>query len=367
MADVRDGPVALPLQGLAMHLVQAGFPLSVRDVEDAWVALRRGHGIGSRDALLRLLTTLWARGDLEAARLEALFRRFPWPTEDELRTLAGGTGGPDPAAQPGGRPDAGGAMPTPRAGEPGAGSVAAGAGPLVEFSAAGGCGPGGLPVLRHARVPLRHWAFEPRPLVGQRAMTVAWRRLRRAQRSGPRTEIDLEATIAARCRDGFVAEPVRVPARRNQSRLVVLVDASASMEPWRRMQPLLAASLAAGQLAQVRLLYFDNDPCTTLAETAGGGAPCAFEDLLRASGGSSAIVVGDAGAARGRLDRERIAGTREFLRRARTAWARIAWLNPMPAARWSGTSAARIAREPLCAMFEWTEDGLARAVDHLRA
>jgi len=43
---------------------------------------------------------------------------------------------------------------------------------------------------------------------------------------------------------------------------------------------------------------------------------------------------------------------------------RIAWLNPMPAERWKGTSAEDIAQR--VAMFEMNEGGIKNAVDYLK-
>jgi hypothetical protein len=149
--------------------------------------------------------------------------------------------------------------------------------------------------------------------------------------------------------------------------LVVLVDVSASMLPWRLINRPLAESLRAGQLAHVQLLYFDNDPRAGLFETESRSGRKPLDTLLRGEAGCAALVVGDAGAARGRIDRDRIAGTRDFLRTIRASWPQLAWLNPMPARRWATSSAGRIALDSACAMFEFSEDGLARAIDRLRS
>jgi uncharacterized protein with von Willebrand factor type A (vWA) domain len=100
----------------------------------------------------------------------------------------------------------------------------------------------------------------PRTPVTLRALVIAWRRFRLAQRTGPRTELDIAATIAEKCRRGRLIEPALVAARRNQARLVLLVDASASMEPWRPLSRLLAESLDRSQLAHAALYFFDNVP-----------------------------------------------------------------------------------------------------------
>jgi uncharacterized protein with von Willebrand factor type A (vWA) domain len=78
------------------------------------------------------------------------------------------------------------------------------------------------------------------------------------------------------------------------------------------------------------------------------------------------MVVSDAGAARERVDRGRIATSQKFLRYVQEHWSPVAWINPMPASRWKTSSSSRIARVPGCRMFELTEDGLVAAVDFLR-
>lgn len=347
----------LPLEGLYLHLLEAGLPLSVRDYEDALSALRRGHGAGRRDRLLWLVRNLWARSDQEAARIEAVFRLLPQPSDREVQALTGSA--PDSQAAESTAPyEAGGNADTPA---PDNGPT-----PLLEFGPAE-AGPGGLPSLRHGRPAARQYVYEPRPLVSQRALTIAWRRLRRTQRSGPRIELDLDATISERCRSGWLMEPVLVPARRNQTRLVVLVDVSASMLPWQRMNGLLAASLQAGLLAHTRMLYFDNDPREALFDTELRTGRHAFEVALREEAGCAALIVGDAGAARGRVDRDRVVGMRDFLRCARASWPQLAWLNPMPRRRWLASSAGRLALDPSCAMFEFDDAGLARAIHKLRS
>ena len=75
-----------------------------------------------------------------------------------------------------------------------------------------------------------------------------------------------------------------------------------------------------------------------------------------------AYLVGTTGQTPGK----RVAGTREFLHSVRGQWNMLAWLNPMPRRRWAGTSAQRIALDPGCTMFEFSEDGLTCAVDALR-
>ena len=62
---------------------------------------------------------------------------------------------------------------------------------------------------------------------------------------------------------------------------------------------------------------------------------------LQADSGSSIFIISDAGAARGRLNEDRIELTEEFL--APYRYMKLAWLNPMPERRWIDSSASYIA------------------------
>jgi uncharacterized protein with von Willebrand factor type A (vWA) domain len=79
---------------------------------------------------------------------------------------------------------------------------------------------------------------------------------------------------------------------------------------------------------------------------------------------SRILIFSDGGAARGQLDRERLALTAEFLERLSRRVRGVAWLNPMPRTRWSATTAEAIAR--LVPMFEVSQHGLHEAIRVLR-
>ena len=58
-----------------------------------------------------------------------------------------------------------------------------------------------------------------------REVAQAWRRVRKPSRFGPRTEIDIRATINQAAQTGLLAGPVLVSPRRNMSRLLLLDEA----------------------------------------------------------------------------------------------------------------------------------------------
>ncbi|TMQ15614.1 MAG: hypothetical protein E6J91_13185 [Deltaproteobacteria bacterium] len=101
---------------------------------------------------------------------------------------------------------------------------------------------------------------------------------------------------------------------------------------------------------------------TTPAAAGPGKSLARVLDELR-SPWARAIVFSDAGAARGRFDRDRVEATREWLDRVRAATP-LVWLNPMPTSRWLGTSANAIARS--VPMYELSTAGVIQAIRMLR-
>lgn len=351
-----DREPVLPLQGLYLYLVRAGLPLSVRDYEDALRALRLGHGAGGREALQLLCRRLWARNEEEDVRLQAAFKRFPWPQPGDVERLIGAVATGEAAA-----PEAA-AQGIDDAPEPLAPVAADDSAPRAEFGAASEAGMA-LPSARVGSRAVQGWVFQVRPPLAVRALVIAWRRYRLAQRSGPPVELDLDATVAEQCRTGWLLRPVLVPARRNQARLLVLVDASPSMRAWRGLHEPLAESLQQSRLRQASLLYFDNDPLEGLFDQPGQGREQDCAQVLKDHGGGAVLVIGDAGAARGHRDRQRQAGTRLFAQAVRKQGASLAWLNPMPRERW-GEAARPL--QPHAVMEELSEAGLTRAIDFIR-
>ena len=122
--------------------------------------------------------------------------------------------------------------------------------------------------------------LDRRHIVPLRALTIIWRRFRAAQREGPKIELDLEATIDRQCRLGILESPVLVSARRNQARLIVLIDVSDSMIPWRDFQQTLVESLHNSRLGQAAVYYFHNIPLDVLYERETLTRPLAIDKVL---------------------------------------------------------------------------------------
>jgi uncharacterized protein len=350
----------LVLRAVFTHLVERGLPLGVRDYLDALRALRAGFGGSQRDRLHWLCRTLWARSEAEARTITLLFDEIPLSPTDSP-----GSADPEDSARKLRGDDDVSALE--REQEPGDVERAAPAAPVlgVSFSplAEGGVG---VPRARSQQEREEVFVLTPRPVVSLRGLTVIWRRFRMATRTGPGVELNIAATIEAQCRNGVLDQPVLVPARRNQARLVVLMDASPSMLPWPALDRLLTASLAEGRLGEWAVYYFDNVPSESLYRDPDFLRPISLERVFRKHYGSTLLVVSDAGAARGCHNTTRAPDTARFLSHVARHWRPVVWINPMPRARWRKTSAEAIRALAGVRMFELTEDGLIGAVDVLR-
>ena len=197
-------------------------------------------------------------------------------------------------------------------------------------------------------------------------MATAWRHLRQLKRSGAVDELDVEATIQDFGRYGFFRGPVLRPRRKNQVRLLVLVDRQGSMQPFEAfMESALSSILKGGLLGRTHVFYFHDCPEEFVYETPALTRARKLNQVLQTYGqNGSTVIFSDAGAARRDYERKRVALTREFLLKLSAYTYRYAWLNPLPQKRWAGTTAEDIAR--LAPMFPLERDGLDDAVNILR-
>lgn len=381
-------PPALPplLHGLFRELVAQGVPIGTRDYLDGLRALAAGYGSspdgqGERQALARLAQTLWARSDEEHRLIARWFAHIPATPADLLAavdatlahldaaradtpgTVGAATPAPptsigSPAAAPGGHtPDNPAMAPgddpaTPRA--------------RISFSSVQeGTG---LPVPRLPLSPAlgEDYVLHPQALIKPRDLTVLWRRYRRGTRGGPRTELDIDATVEERCRRGLLLRPACRPRRSNAARLLILADTSPSMDPWRPFLASLAESLPFGRLARAETGYFSNLPRRQLYARPDLRDPQPLGDVLRRFNGAGLLIVSDAGSARGYLNRRRANQTADLLDELLTHCPAIVWLNPMPRARWAGTTAELIAANTRVPMLPLDATHLLRAIDILR-
>lgn len=202
--------------------------------------------------------------------------------------------------------------------------------------------------------------------VTRRQMRQSWRNLRMLVREGSADELDISATVEKMSREGIFLGPVLMPRRVNRARLVLLLDQGGSMAPFHSLtRSLVETAQRGGKLGRAGTYYFHDYPANYLYRDAARSNAMSLSDALAEIDDRAAVlVVSDAGAARGNLEAERIQRTLEFIQRLRQSVRHCAWLNPMPAERWQGTSAAEIART--VPMLEMNRRGLDQAIQVLR-
>ena len=202
--------------------------------------------------------------------------------------------------------------------------------------------------------------------VTSRQMKQSWRYLRRFIREGPPIELDVEATVQQISCQGMLLHPVFQPRRMNRNELLLLVDQDGSMVPFHSLsERLVNTAIQGGRLNNASIYYFHNCPHEYLYQDPYHQVAEPISQVLNKLRTEYAgiLIFSDAGAARGAFNRERLDLTVEFLDQLRQQFRYIAWLNPLPRERWTGT-AGEIAK--IVPMFEFSRQRLNQAIDVLR-
>ena len=210
-----------------------------------------------------------------------------------------------------------------------------------------------------------------------RQIQVALRRLRQLTRTGVPSELDLDETIDATCRNAGEIELVFRPERRNDVRLLLLMDVGGTMDPY--FQPvsrLLTALHEAHGLRDFRAYYFHNCVYDHVYETGHlhYGASLPTGDLLRRLGERwKLVVVGDAAMHPaelmdrfGNIDPRAVSETPGivWLQRLADHFERSVWINPDDPKIWDRTATTRMVRR-LFPMYHLSVEGLSEAVSAL--
>ncbi len=210
-----------------------------------------------------------------------------------------------------------------------------------------------------------------------RSMRVALRRLRQLTRQGPETELDLDETIDETCRNAGEIELVFRPEKRNNVRLLLLMDVGGTMDPYTKpVSRLLTALHEEKGLRELRSYYFHNciyENVYTDARLFRRDALPTGDLLRRLDDRWKVLFVGDAAmhpnelmGARGNIDPSRETDTPgiEWLQRIRDHFERCVWLNPEPLRYWDSYQTTRAVRR-LFPMHPLSVDGIIDAVASL--
>ncbi len=210
-----------------------------------------------------------------------------------------------------------------------------------------------------------------------RQIKVALKRLRRLTRSGPASELDLDATISETCKNGGEIELVFRPEHRNNVRLLLLMDVGGTMDPhFQPVSRLLTALHEEHGLREFRAYYFHNCIYENVYQDAwlfqDSAVPTA--DLMRLYDERwKVVIVGDAAmhpfelmGVRGNINPRLESHTRgiDWLRGIDEHFRRVVWINPETPDRWQYTQTTKVIQD-VFPMFELTVDGVEQAVSAL--
>jgi len=229
----------------------------------------------------------------------------------------------------------------------------------------GGEGGGGSAVQVAAE---RRYREHRRDLVlDTRQLSVALKKLRALERTGPADELDIEATIDRTAREGGELELVFEPPRENRLGLLLAMDIGGSMWPFRQLVDVLfSAAHRARHFRHFDHVYFHNCVYERVYADAQFHEPIPLAELFRRFDRETRLVlVGDAHMYPGEItdrfgaidwtERNERPGS-VYLRRLCEHFRHCAWLNPMGKESWSAPS-IRLIRE-IFPMYPLTVQGV---------
>lgn len=202
----------------------------------------------------------------------------------------------------------------------------------------------------------------------KREMLHGWRQLRKRESYVFSNRLDVKTTVQQIAREGVLLKPIFEKEQVNSDDLLlILIDCKGSMTPFHYLsKKLVEAAMSGGGHRNARVYYFYNCPTGVVYKNAALTEPVPLETLysMIRSNHTNALIISDAGAARGGINKERINQTIRFLEGDKKdkpglhkSALFVVWLNPMPRHRWVNTTAAAICEESDTPMFSLMDDG----------
>lgn len=207
-----------------------------------------------------------------------------------------------------------------------------------------------------------------------RQIQVALKKLRHLQRLGAEEELDLEETIEQTCRNGGEIELVFSPPRKNNAKVLLLMDAGGSMMPYTELvEQLFSGAHKTTHFKDFQYYYFHNCIYEQVYTDMRMNKKTSTASLLQVLDADyKVILVGDAYMAPEELaepggaiyyyhnnDTPGIT----WLRRIQEHFRACVWLNPLPERHWGRSSIALVRK--VFPMFELTLHGLDRGIKQL--
>ncbi len=371
--------IAYPLYGFFQSLLNSGAALGIDDYELMLTALQKGWGISSKAELYALCKLLWLKPLFSELLFEEAFNNYFEYTglPEELASVDPSL--PNQSKEPKIIPEAtetqrGTSSPTSenlsRRPRKRTSSNRHGVMREVEIAIGMNTGERLTAIDLHSGIEELDFIFYPHhlPLL-PRQIRQSWRFLRELHPEGYTSKINIPQTVQEIARKGFIEMPRFNPGYVNKVHLTVMVDYDGSMVPFQQEMDILIALMKEEMGAGLETFYFYNLPNDQLlfhnpAHTAVTKLVDWHRQQISYKGKFSLLIISDAGAARGRLQLERIRQTDTWLRQLYSLTPKIAWLNPVPSWRWAGSSAKHISR--MVPMYEFSETGLQHIVNVLR-
>ena len=255
----------------------------------------------------------------------------------------------------------------------------------------------GLPAITVDEVllPAKSFVFVPHFSLTPREAAQIGAYLRKTNFSGFLEDIDVNATIALRCRQGILGSIV-LKRRRQKTKVLLLVDRQGSMTPFHQLSEMVCGTMSKSEfVGRVSIYYFHDVPTEgpdyqnlsltreelfpvsddiwDLLPSLKEGyifddqellSPVSVDNVLRSVTSDSIVIfVSDAGAARRHYAPQRLLDVIGFIKALRLHTNRYVWFNPLPQPCWVGTTAADIAR--YIPMFPLDMEGLNNAASTL--
>ena len=207
-----------------------------------------------------------------------------------------------------------------------------------------------------------------------RQIQVALKKLRNLKRLGAEEELDLDETIDQTCRNGGEIELIFCPPRKNNAKVLLLMDAEGSMMPYTTLvEGLFSAAHQATHFKDFQHYYFHNCIYEQLYSDMRMNKKVSTSSLLHILDADyKVILVGDAymapeelidpGGALYYYHHNDTPGI-TWLRRIQEHFRACIWLNPMSEGQWHRTT-INLVRQ-VFPMYELTLDGLERGMQQL--
>ncbi len=207
-----------------------------------------------------------------------------------------------------------------------------------------------------------------------RQTQMALKKLRYLQRLGTEEELDLEETIDQTCRNGGEIELIFSPPRKNNSKVLLFMDAGGSMLPYTNiMEQLFSAAHQMTHFKDFQYYYFHNCIYEQVYTDIRMNKKTSVQGLLRTLDADyKVILVGDAymapeeltapGGAIYYYHNNSTPGI-EWLRRIEAHFKSCIWLNPIPSRNWNRPSIELVRK--VFPMYELTLEGLDQGTKHL--